>query len=244
VAYGPAAAPAVILLHGAATTSMMWARNASRWSTRFRIYAVDIIGEPGFSAPSRPPLTSDAHARWMDDVWSALKLSRASMVGASLGGLLALDYAIRRPGKVEALALLAPAGVARIRPGYLASAVPLFFMGRRGRRKALELFMGLPPEEMTPAAVAFLEFCELVMAQHRIRTQRLPRFSDELLRGLKMPLLAVLGAKDIIFSARETQRRLQSCVPQARIVCLPTAGHGLTNQTETIFEFLSEAVRR
>jgi pimeloyl-ACP methyl ester carboxylesterase len=114
---GPEGAPPVILLHGGATTSAMWVRSVRAWAESFRLYAIDIIGEPGFSAPSRPAFASDAHARWMDDLWSALHLERAPIVGASLGGLLALDYAIRRPEKVQTLVLLAPAGVARVRLG-------------------------------------------------------------------------------------------------------------------------------
>jgi pimeloyl-ACP methyl ester carboxylesterase len=175
----------------------------------------------------------------MDDVWAALGLTRASIVGASLGGLLALDYAIRRAGKVQALVLLAPGGIARVRVKYLVSAIPLFFMGARGRRKALELVMGLPPEELTPAAEVFLKSCELVMAHHVIRTEPLPVFSDDVLRRLSVPVLAIVGGRDIVFSATTTRRRLEACVDNARVICLETAGHGPTDQTENVLEFLS-----
>jgi pimeloyl-ACP methyl ester carboxylesterase len=239
VTCGPADAPAVVLLHGGATNSAMWIRSVQTWASTFRLYAVDIIGEPGFSAPSRPPLSSDAYARWLDDVLAALRLSCVSLVGASLGGLLALDYAIRRPASVRALVLLAPAGIANVRVGYLLSAVPLYFMGAWGRRKALELVMGLPPEEMTPTAERFLKSCELIMSHHVIRTQPLPVFGDEALRKLRMPVLAVLGAKDVVFNSNAIRRRLQACVDGARVIWLETAGHGLTDQTAAIRDFLS-----
>jgi pimeloyl-ACP methyl ester carboxylesterase len=239
VACGPEAAPPLVLLHGGASTSAMWVRSVQAWAKAFRIYAVDIIGEPGFSAPSRPALRAEVHALWMDDVWMALGLSSASIVGASLGGLLALDYAIRRPAKVQKLALLAPAGIARVRLKYLASAVPLFFMGGWGRRKALELVMGLPAEEVTAEAEDFLKFCELVMAHHVIRTELLPVFSDHMLCMLKMPVLAIIGERDILFSAKTMRRRIEACVPRAKLVCLARAGHGLTDQTQTVLEFLS-----
>jgi pimeloyl-ACP methyl ester carboxylesterase len=238
VTCGPAGAPAVLLLHGGASNSAMWIRNVQPWARTFRLYAVDVIGEPGFSAPSRPPLTSDAYARWIDDVLLALGIPGVSIVGASLGGLLALDYAIRQPASVRALVLLAPAGIANVRVGYLFSVVPLYFMGAWGRRKALELVMGLPPEERTPEAERFLESCELVMRHHIIRTQPLPVFPDEALRKLTMPVLAVVGANDVVFNSNTIRRRLQSCVDGARLVWLQTAGHGLTDQTAAIYEFL------
>jgi pimeloyl-ACP methyl ester carboxylesterase len=239
VASGPADAPAVVLLHGGAVNSAMWNRNVQTWARSFRLYAVDIIGEPGFSAPSRPALSSDAYARWMDDVLAGLKLSRVAFVGASLGGLLALDYAIRRPASVCALVLLAPVGIARLRAKYLFSVVPLYFLGAWGRRKALDLLMGLPPEERTPTAERFLKSCELIMSHHLIRTQPLPVFPDAALRKLRMPVLTVVGARDIVFNSNTIRRRLQTCVDAARLIWLDTAGHGLTDQTAAIGEFLS-----
>ena len=55
---GPEGAPPVILPHGGATTSAMWVRSVRAWAASFRLYAIDIIGEPGFSAPSRPALAA------------------------------------------------------------------------------------------------------------------------------------------------------------------------------------------
>jgi pimeloyl-ACP methyl ester carboxylesterase len=243
VTCGAADAPAVVLLHGGATNSAMWNRNVQTWARTFRLYAVDIIGEPGFSATSRPPLSSDAYARWMDDVLAGLRLSRASFVGASFGGLLALDYAIRRPANVCALVLLAPAGIANVRVGFLFSVVPLYFMGAWGKRKALDLVMGLPTEERTPTAERFLRSCELIMSHHVIRTQPLPVFRDTALRKLSMPVLAVLGARDVVFNSNTIRRRLQACVDGARLIWLETAGHGLTDQTVAIGEFLSSNLR-
>jgi pimeloyl-ACP methyl ester carboxylesterase len=100
---GPEEAPPLLLLHGSMANSAMWMGDIAAWSAHFRIYAVDIIGDAGLSAASRPPLATDAHALWLDDVMRGLSLTKASMVGVSLGGWLALDYATRRPERVESL---------------------------------------------------------------------------------------------------------------------------------------------
>ena len=60
VASGRADAPPLVLLHGSGSNALMWAPDVAAWSERFRVYAVDLIGEPGLSAPARPPLTSGA----------------------------------------------------------------------------------------------------------------------------------------------------------------------------------------
>jgi pimeloyl-ACP methyl ester carboxylesterase len=236
---GPQDAPPVVLLHGGATTSVMWLRNLSAWSQRFRIYAIDIIGEPGFSAPSRPSLTSDDHARWLDDVWDALSIQRASLVGASFGGLIALDFAIRRPAKVEKLALLAPAGVSASRLSFSLKAGPLLFMGPWGRRKALDVLMKFRPEEMTPESESFVRFFRLTFEHYAFRMAPLPVFGDAQLRTLTMPVMAVVGGQDSIFKSEVIRKRLETCVPNARVHFLPEARHGLTDQTATVLEFLT-----
>ncbi|MGH8430682.1 MAG: alpha/beta fold hydrolase, partial [Solimonas sp.] len=113
VACGRNEAPPVLLFHGSQANSSVYMFDSLVWSEHFRLYAVDMIGEPGFSAPARPPLDSDAHALWLDDVMGALALDKAMIVGMSLGGWLALDYAARRPERVARLALLCPAGIGR-----------------------------------------------------------------------------------------------------------------------------------
>nr|BFE80953.1 hypothetical protein GCM10020093_035540 [Planobispora longispora] len=132
VACGPPDAPPVVLLHGSGINSVMWAEATPAWSRHFRLYAVDMIGEPGLSAPSRPPLDSDAYALWLDDVLAGLGVERASFVGVSLGGWLAVDYATRRPGRAGRLALLCPGGIGGQKYGMLLVALLLQLFGRRG----------------------------------------------------------------------------------------------------------------
>lgn len=78
VACGAEDAPPLVLLHGAQANASAWMFDTLLWSRAFRCYAIDMIGEPGFSAPSRPPLGSDAHALWLDDVMAGLGASRAN----------------------------------------------------------------------------------------------------------------------------------------------------------------------
>ena len=91
VACGNETAPPLLLFHGGGTNSAMWIDAVALWAAHFRVYAIDMIGESGLSSPSRPSFVSEAYALWLDDVMQALSLERASIVGASLGGWLALD---------------------------------------------------------------------------------------------------------------------------------------------------------
>src|ERR1700742_350906 len=112
---GAAEAPPLVLLHGAGSNSAMWTTDAAIWSAQYKIYAVDVIGEPGFSAESRPPLDSDAYGLWLGDVLRGLGIERFSLVGMSLGGWLAIDFATRQPSRIDRMVLIVPAGVGRQR---------------------------------------------------------------------------------------------------------------------------------
>jgi pimeloyl-ACP methyl ester carboxylesterase len=244
VACGDKNAPPLMLLHGSAANSAMWMRDVTVWAAYFRIYAIDIVGEPGLSAPSRPALASDAHALWLDDVLQGLSLERTSMVGVSLGGWLALDYATRRPERVERLAVLCPGGIGGQKTSFLLKSIPLRLMGRWGTRKLSEMILGRPPANLPPAAQAFVDFVSLIHANFRPRRVKLPVFSDEALRRLSMPMLAIVGGKDVLLDSEATKRRLESNAPRTEVRYVPDAGHFIPGQTAVILDFLQSSIAR
>ncbi|MFI7090002.1 alpha/beta fold hydrolase [Streptomyces lydicus] len=234
VVSGPEDAPPVVLLHGAGANTTMWQEDITTWGRHFRTYALDLVGEPGLSAPSRPPLASDAPARWLDDVLDALGIARAAFVGTSLGGWLALDYATRRPERVDRLALLCPGGVGRQKRGWLFRALLLRPLGAWGVRRSAGTVVGLD----RPEHRAVLDQLVLTFAQFKPRTERLPVFPDDVLRRLAMPVQVTVGGRDALFDSADTARRLARCVPHATVHVLPEAGHALLGQTDAVLTFL------
>jgi hypothetical protein len=81
VASGSPEAPPVVALQGSGANAAMWLPQIERLARHLRVYAVDVIGEPGLSAALRPPLASDAYARWLDDVLAALGLGESALLG-------------------------------------------------------------------------------------------------------------------------------------------------------------------
>jgi pimeloyl-ACP methyl ester carboxylesterase len=242
VVSGPEKAPALVLLHGSAATSAMWMSDIPAWTAHFRIYAIDMIGEPGLSAPSRPPLASEAHALWLDDVWKALHLKRASLVGVSLGGWLALDYATRRPERAESLVVLCPGGVGRQKSGFIFKAMALRMLGSWGERKIQALVFGRAVTDLvadpSPALRYFMEYVALIHQNFRYRTVKLPVFSDDALKRLTMPLMAIVGGRDVLLDSADTRRRLERLLPHTEIHYLPEVRHFIPSQTTPILDFL------
>lgn len=232
MASGPPDAPPVLALHGSGANSAIWLPQIAELAKHLRVYAVDMIGEPGLSAPARPPLGSEAYALWLDDVLRGLGPDRVSVIGESLGGWLALDYAIRRPDRVTRLALLTPSGVGRRKVGILLRFALLSPFGDRGRRVMLGTVAG--PAANTPVG----EYIFLVVKHFRPRL-RIPVFGDDALRTVRMPVLVIAGERDVMLDHHDTGRRLHSTVPHAEVRLLPEAGHLLPDQTPAILEFLT-----
>jgi pimeloyl-ACP methyl ester carboxylesterase len=238
VACGDQTAPPLLLFHGSAGNAAMWMGDVAAWAAHFRIYAVDMIGEAGLSAPSRPRLNSDAHSLWLDDVMQALSLDRASIVGVSLGGWLALDYATRRPERVARLVVICPGGVGRQKIGNALKAFTLRMCGRWGARKVRQMMLIRAPAELPPAVQAFVNFVSLIHENFRLCMVKMPVFSDQALKRLTMPVMAILGGKDALLDSAGTKRRLERNAARAEIRYLPEAGHLLPGQTTPILNFL------
>ena len=241
VACGAETAPPLVLLHGAQSNAASWMFDAAVWSGRFRVYAIDMFGDAGLSAPSRPSLDSDAHALWLDDVLAGLGVTRCSLVGVSLGGWLALDYAARRPDRIERLVLICPAGVGR-QMNFLLRAAPLMLLGPWGYRKVGEMVFGPAPApaDIPEQARPLAALMRLIAREFRPRVVKIPRLDDAALAALPMPILAIVGGKDVMIDSRQTRDRLTRLAPRARVVFLPDGRHYLPGQTGRVLDFLTE----
>ena len=237
VASGPEDAPPVVLLHGSATNSASWIGDVAVWSQRLRVFAVDVIGEPGLSDQRRPPLTSGAYTEWLDDVLDGLRVQTAALVGLSLGGWLALHYAIRRSARVGRLVLISPGGVSRNR-NILIWALPLLLLGTWGRRKMQERIGGrmLSDPAFLSSPVGLMG--DSIFTHFRPRTETLPISSDAELQKLPMPVMAVLGGKDAFIDAEEARLRLEQRVAHLSLHYFPDGLHFIPGQTEAVRDFL------
>lgn len=237
---GPKDAPPLVVFHGAHANTARWMREAATWSQAFRVYLVDVIGDAGLSAPSRPPLAGEDHALWLDDVMAGLGLDKVALVGESLGGWLAIDYATRRPERVTRLALLCPAGVGS-QKNLLLKALPLLLLGAWGAHKLTELVLGPPSPNPSPLQNQVGDLMNLIFQHGHRRILKIPVFGDQALRRLAMPVLAMVGGKDVLLDSAGTRRRLAANAPHAQVLYLPEGRHLLPDQTDTILAFLRGA---
>ena len=236
VASGEETLPPLVLVHGSSTNSAMWAGDVVTYSRHYRVYAIDTLGEPGKSAPNRPPLKGLAYAEWLTDVFDGLHIEKAMLIGYSQGGWMALRFATDSPEQVEKLVLLAPGGVTPVRVSTMLRLIAVSLFGKWGMESINRMVYGdlVMPEEVEA-------FGALIMDYYRPRTDPQPLFSDEELKRLTMPTLLVAGAKDCFYVSEKTADRLRKLLPHFTATVLPEAGHVMLDTTPYIVPFLAPA---
>ncbi len=110
------AAVPLVFIHGLSSSIGFWEHQLPRFATDRRVLALDL---PGYGASGRPDAayTPPWFAQVIADWLAALHVDRAVLIGHSMGGQIALTFALRHPEQVEALVLSAPAGLERFTPG-------------------------------------------------------------------------------------------------------------------------------
>ncbi|MGW4478834.1 alpha/beta hydrolase [Rhodococcus triatomae] len=127
----------MLLLPGGGATSTVWFANVAALAARYRVHAVDLMGDAGRSrAEGTAPRTVDDLLGWLDSVVRGLGLGTFALAGHSYGAMIALAYVLRQPERVSALALLDPTSCfAGMRMPYLARAAPLLLRPTEKRQR-------------------------------------------------------------------------------------------------------------
>jgi pimeloyl-ACP methyl ester carboxylesterase len=105
--------PPMFLLPGIAGCAPLWRRQFSDFAKFHRVYALDIIGQPGKSDTNIMSFLNDDFVHWLTDVQDELGIKKADYVGNSVGGSLCMQMAINQPERVNSIVLLAPTGISR-----------------------------------------------------------------------------------------------------------------------------------
>ena len=117
--------PALLLIHGVGDNSATWSTVHAKLAQRFTVIAPDLLGH-GESDKPRADYSLAAFANGMRDLLAVLDIDRVTLVGHSLGGGIAAQFAYQYPHMVERLVLVSSGGVTKdVTPALRLAALPM-----------------------------------------------------------------------------------------------------------------------
>ena len=259
--------PALVLVHGVTGSSTTWREVMPRLADRYTVVAPDLLGH-GESAKPRGDYSLGAFASGVRDLLVALGIERATFVGHSLGGGVAMQLAYQFPERCERLVLVSSGGLGKevsalLRAVTLPGAeLVMPFVLTPVVREALELLgapfrrIGIRPGGVTGAEMwrsyrgltelrGRMAFIHTVRSVIDVRGQRVSA-RDRLYLASEMPTLIVWGDRDRIIPV-EHAYAAHELMPGSRLVVVPGAGHFLPFEhpepfLEALTSFLDETV--
>src|SRR6187402_1191594 len=135
--------PTVVLIHGMINSSRHWETVAQRLAGSYRVIAPDLIGH-GEAATPRGDYSLGAHAAAIRDLLTTIGVERATIVGHSLGGGVAMQFFYQFPQRVERLGLISSGGLGHdVSPMLRGAALPgaaagIWLVANRRVRAALD----------------------------------------------------------------------------------------------------------
>jgi pyruvate dehydrogenase E2 component (dihydrolipoamide acetyltransferase) len=224
---GPEEGEAIVLLHGFGADMTTWMFNQGALAEDRPVYALDLPGHGG-SEKKVDDGSAAALARIVRDYLDAVGLTRAHLVGHSLGGAIAALVALEAPERVSALTLVAPAGFG----AEIAEAFIEGFIGESRARKlrpVIEMLVADPAMVTADMVEEVLKFKRLDGALDALRAVADANFSGgtqtvavrDRLDALGIPVRVVWGEEDRILPAAHAEG-LPSAI---EVVRLANAGH-------------------
>ena len=236
--------PPVVLIHGVAGRAAQWGPIISSLSQSHTVIAPDLIGH-GDSAKPRGDYSLGAHASGIRDLLMGLSIKRASIIGHSLGGGIAMQFAYQFPERCERLVLVSSGGLGdEVHPLLRAATLPgsefvlpllahprtvnaamllpraLGRLGLRTGPDLTEVAQGYQSLSNAEARNAFIHTVRAVIDPSGQRVNA----SDRLYLSSNMPSMIIWGRRDRIITVEHAHAAHQG-MPGSRLEIFDEAGH-------------------
>ena len=225
--------PPVVLL--SAFNASSWYPHVAALAKVGPVYGIDMPGDANPSV-ARALMTPPAScAAWLDELLGQLSDRPAHLVGFSYGGWVAMNQAIRAPGRVASITLLDPAGLTKLDARFwwwmsisgLATLTPMPL--RRRLARWLDNPAMLQPELMTLMWAA--------IRGYRMEQKFPGVLTDDELRAIDVPVMLITGARSAMLTPAEAQAR-GGLMPHAEVAIVP-GSHGGFNRIDELNDRIS-----
>jgi pimeloyl-ACP methyl ester carboxylesterase len=226
---GPSAGPPVVLLPGRNASTPMWRVNIPALLEHRTVVGIDLMGEAGMSLQDKPITGPDDEAQWLDDTLVGLGLDRVHVLGVSIGGWTAVNYAVRRPGRAASLALLDPVMTFAPIPvkALLVSAGMFLPVPEPLQRRVFSWIAGGADVDKSLPEAALISAGSTDFALRKAKPRS---FTDDELRSLDIPMLALIAGRSVMLDAARAVSSARSLLPRGQVELWADASHAINGE--------------
>jgi pimeloyl-ACP methyl ester carboxylesterase len=239
-ARGQAGAP-ILFLHGVGGDHSSWRPQLRRFGASHRVFAWDM---PGYGA-SPPPLemTFPRLAAAVAGLLDALSLPKVHLVGQSLGGMIAQEFAATYPDRLSSLVLVATSPAfggsdKAWQQKFVADRIGVLEAGASMADLAGKNVARVIGRDPDPEGVGIAMACtaNIPVGSYKDAVRMIVGFDRrEALSRIAVPTLAIAGEVDTVAPAAMMEK-MASRIPGARYVCVPKAGHLVNLEQPAAFD--------
>ena len=207
----------VILVHGAGGSSQLWLEQLSIFDGQYNSWAMDLPGH-GKSEGSLLSNIKDM-AKFIDDFRTALNLEKFVLVGHSMGGGIAQEFALQYPEKLWGFVLIATGARLRVSRGILGTLAA----GQMPFKDVNHLYGSSTPDYKREEAMQ--EMNEVSPAVYWADFEACNNFDRVLsVEEIKVPCLIIVGDEDVMTPAKYSQF-LSSKLFNSQLKIIKSVGH-------------------
>lgn len=233
----------LVFLPGGRTCGIFWDinNNLQPLYENYRIFLIDVNGQPGLSDGNAPPIASDGYGKWLKEILAGLELDEATFIGSSFGGSLIAKLAEVDAKPIKKAFLCNPAGFANISFGlknlyYLLA--PMILKSPKSVENFLDKIVFHEDFKIDAKKREQLAAFLLYTNKNFVMGAENPRpFSDEVLKKLTAPTFLMLDRDDKFINQSATLERARKVLPNlVETIWLEKHGHGIELSNEVILE--------
>ncbi|MDT5235331.1 MAG: hypothetical protein QOF47_1318, partial [Mycobacterium sp.] len=210
-------------------TTPMWRVNIPALPEHRTVIGIDLLGEAGVSIQDEPIRGPGDEAQWLEETLAGLGLDTVHLLGVSIGGWTAVNYAVRRPGRAASVALLDPVMTFAPIPvkALLASAGMFLPLPESLQRRVFSWIAGgADVDESLPEAALI----SAGSTDYVLRKAMPKSFTDYQLRSLDVPVLALIAGRSVMLDAARATARARDLLPRGQVELWADASHAINGE--------------
>ena len=216
----------LVFVHGFTTTAEFWREQVEAFSTRHQLVRINLPGHGRSPRPEGRKYTIEAFVEDVLKVYRALDIESAVLVGLSMGGTVAQNFALAHPERVRALVLVGatPHGLgADVNVDNVLKAIDELGVVAASQRVIERSFGSAASPDLIEFAKNEVAQTPAFVAREAIASLNASD-SRERLASIRVPTLVAVGNEDIITPPSESQA-LARGIPNSWLNIIPKAGH-------------------